>query len=416
MKRKALRVRSEGSIPPYVTEAESRKQHSDSPLCNSRQILLLVGWMALLLVGCKPQGTSQPEIPTELALYDRTGASVRVVNPEPLDFFVTVEAPTRWTLTASPETWLSVSPSEGNAGKQEVIVSISANEGGERKAQLTLSANGKRVSYTITQQQAAGHTGGSGEYGSETILGDVSLLEAPKLSGRSSAYYITHRVEQGQRVNFSVEYDVVYHHPIWVCYSADDYTCQRHTERSNAWSWDPFVPSQYEVTQSAFRGYDRGHIVASADRLYSKEANEQTFYYTNMSPQRHTLNTGVWQQLEKLVQEWARSGRLRDKLYVAKGGTLREGETLGVTVGGITVPRYYWMAILAQCGDHYQAIAFWVEHTRPAQVDRPRTVAISIDKLEERTGLDFFHNLPDNIETRVEAAHPTDDLSLWPGI
>ena len=35
MKRKALRVRSEGSIPTYVTEAESRKQHSDSPLCNS---------------------------------------------------------------------------------------------------------------------------------------------------------------------------------------------------------------------------------------------------------------------------------------------------------------------------------------------------------------------------------------------
>ena len=35
MKRKALRVRSEGSIPPYVTEAESPKQHSDSPLCNS---------------------------------------------------------------------------------------------------------------------------------------------------------------------------------------------------------------------------------------------------------------------------------------------------------------------------------------------------------------------------------------------
>ncbi len=35
MKRKALRVRSEGSMHPYVTEAEPRKQHSDSPLCNS---------------------------------------------------------------------------------------------------------------------------------------------------------------------------------------------------------------------------------------------------------------------------------------------------------------------------------------------------------------------------------------------
>lgn len=379
-------------------------------------MLLLVGWVALLLVGCKPQGTSQPELPTELALYDRTGASMRVVSAEPLDFFVTVEAPTRWTLTASPETWLSVSPSEGSAGKQEVIVSVSANEGGERKAQLTLSADGKSVTYAITQQQADGHTGGSGEYGSETILGDVSLLEAPKLSGRSSAYYITHRVEQGQRVNYSVEYDVVYHHPIWVCYSADEYTSQRRTGRSDAWSWDPFVPSQYEVTQRDFKGYDRGHIVASADRLYSEEANEQTFYYTNMSPQRRNLNTGVWLQLEQLVQGWARNSRLRDKLYVVKGGTLRECETIGVTVGGITVPRYYWMAILAQRGDHYQAIAFWADHTNPVQVDRPRTIAISIDQLEERTGLDFFHNLPDNIETRVEAAHPTDDLSLWPGI
>ena len=389
-----------------------------SPHCRRSypQMLLLVGWLAFLLVGCKPQGTSQPELPTELALYDRTGASVRVVSAEPLDFFVTVEAPTSWTLTASPDAWLSVSPSEGNAGKQEVIVSISANDGGERKAQLTLSANGKSVTYTITQQQTDGHTGGSGEYGSETILGDVSLLEAPKLSGRSSAYYITHRVEQGQRVNFSVEYDVVYHHPIWVCYSADEYTSQRRTGRSDAWSWDPFVPSQYEVTRSAFKGYDRGHIVASADRLYSEEANQQTFYYTNMSPQRRNLNTGVWLQLEQLVQGWARNSRLRDKLYVVKGGTLREGETLGVTVGGITVPRYYWMAILAQRGNHYQAIAFWTDHNNPAQVARPRTIAISIDQLEECTGLDFFHNLPDNIETRVEAAHPTDDLSLWPGI
>ena len=39
MKRKALRVRSEGSIPLYVTEAESRKQHSDSPLCNSLMLM-----------------------------------------------------------------------------------------------------------------------------------------------------------------------------------------------------------------------------------------------------------------------------------------------------------------------------------------------------------------------------------------
>ena len=51
MKRKALRVRSEGSIPPYVTEAEARKQHSDSPLCNSLrwQVAVIARIVSLIL-------------------------------------------------------------------------------------------------------------------------------------------------------------------------------------------------------------------------------------------------------------------------------------------------------------------------------------------------------------------------------
>ena len=54
MKRKALRVRSEGSIPPYVTEAESRKQHSDSPLCNSLKSVqpTLVTLLYVSVKGC----------------------------------------------------------------------------------------------------------------------------------------------------------------------------------------------------------------------------------------------------------------------------------------------------------------------------------------------------------------------------
>ena len=47
MKRKALRVRSEAHIPPYVTEVESRKQHSDSPLCNGLRLVYLDDLMPL---------------------------------------------------------------------------------------------------------------------------------------------------------------------------------------------------------------------------------------------------------------------------------------------------------------------------------------------------------------------------------
>ena len=51
MKRKALKVRPEGSIPTYVTEAEARKQHSDSPLCNSLhwQVAVIARVVSLIL-------------------------------------------------------------------------------------------------------------------------------------------------------------------------------------------------------------------------------------------------------------------------------------------------------------------------------------------------------------------------------
>ena len=81
MKRKALRGRSEDHIPPYVTEAESRKQHSDSPLCNSlsKTTLLALTLTASLLVSCgskrhrsSAESLEQSQHHSELAVRDAT--------------------------------------------------------------------------------------------------------------------------------------------------------------------------------------------------------------------------------------------------------------------------------------------------------------------------------------------------------
>ena len=81
MKRKALRVRSEAHIPPYVTEAESRKQHSDAPLCNSlsKTRLLALILTASLLVSCgskrhrsSAESLEQSQQHSELAVRDAT--------------------------------------------------------------------------------------------------------------------------------------------------------------------------------------------------------------------------------------------------------------------------------------------------------------------------------------------------------
>ncbi len=63
------------------------------------------------------------------------------------------------------------------------------------------------------------------------------------------------------------------------------------------------------------------------------------------------------------------------------------------------------MAILCKNSEGYKAIAFWVDHQTINHSNDPLSkYVISIDQLEQKTGIDFFCNLPDNIENKVEAA------------
>ena len=180
------------------------------------------------------------------------------------------------------------------------------------------------------------------------------------------------------------------------------------------------IPQQYS-TESMFRnsGYDRGHLVASHDRVYSREANMQTFYYSNMSPQLPNFNQKYWSKLEQQVQSWGRNKKFRDVLYVAKGGTIRDDQVEGTKVKGhIVVPKYYWMAMVVKKGDAYHGLAFWLEHKEWDMKTPMMTVALSIDELEKKLGIDLFHNFPDDIEKKFEAEDPSDPSmrAHWPGI
>lgn len=85
----------------------------------------------------------------------------------------------------------------------------------------------------------------------------------------------------------------------------------------------------------------------------------------------------------------------------------------GFTPKGLACPKYYFMAILAQKGDTYHAIGFWVEHKedwpKKPTADQLKACAVSIDDLEVNTGLDFFCNLPDVIEDEVESSCNVND-------
>lgn len=263
----------------------------------------------------------------------------------------------------------------------------------------------------------------------------VTSYEIPYLN--SANVYVDHYVEMDgkQVLNYALEWNAEKKHAAWVAFSFDETTCKDVVSRTDAWNVDPGLPVEMQTTEAQHKsdGYDKGHICASEDRVYSKEANEQTFFYSNISPQISSFNQGFWTTLEKQVQKWGRSiPTTYDKVYLAKGGTLNNllvkftgvvkaadglfptTDDDGFTPKGLACPKYYFMAILSEKGDAYHAIGFLVEHRedlpKSPTAEQLKSYAVSIDELEDVTGLDFFCNLPDVIEEEVESAY---NQSAW---
>lgn len=299
-----------------------------------------------------------------------------------------------------------------------------------------ITGNNVGIEYIVSSSQDRDLTE---NLNANVVSGDnvsVTSYEIPYLNSANT--YVDHYVEvEGKQVlNFALEWNAEKRHAAWVAFSFDEVTCQQNVKRQDQdpFMADPDLPVEMQVTDAEHRndGYDRGHLCASADRLYSREANDQTFYYSNISPQISSFNQGFWQELEAQVQKWGRAiPSTYDKVYVTKGGTvnqllydfigkIKSGDSLypttdenGFTAKGLACPKYYFMAILSEKEGNYHAIGFLVEHsenlTKNPKADELKKYAVSIDELEESTGLDFFCNLPDVIEEEVESTYNESD-------
>ena len=148
----------------------------------------------------------------------------------------------------------------------------------------------------------------------------VTDLCIPRLNEANQ--YVEHTVSYREQeiLNYALEWVGDKRHAAWVAFSFDSETSQKNVNRTDEWLPDPFIPTSPQESDHKSDGFDKGHLCASDDRSYNRTANEQTFYYTNISPQMTSFNGGYWVTFEKLVQTWARSGTY-DKLYVTKGGT-----------------------------------------------------------------------------------------------
>ena len=295
-----------------------------------------------------------------------------------------------------------------------------------------INGNNVTIEYVVTDQtEERPNDNVNANTGYDNV--SVTGYEIPHLNDQNvyADHYVT--MDGVQILNYALEWDNTKRHANWVAFTFDTTTSADNVKRTDAWSVDPKLPAEMQVQESDHKndGFDKGHLCASEDRVYLKEANEQTFYYSNMSPQLNDFNGGFWGKLEARVQTWGRSTAdgVYDKVYVTKGGTLNKllknfkGTTVnggtpttdanGFTIHGLACPEYYFIAVLSQKDDVFHAIAFLVPHkegmTRNPSSDELKEYVVSVDKLEEETGIDFFCNLPDVLENEVEAAYNLND-------
>ena len=204
---------------------------------------------------------------------------------------------------------------------------------------------------------------------------------------------------------YILKYNETYEQAEWVAYQLTATETLSLYERSNDFKEDPEVKTGSATNSDyANSGYDRGHLAPAADMGWSEITMQESFYFSNMSPQDPSFNRGIWKKLEELIRDWAVE---YDSLYVVTGPVLKTGlKTIGTNK--VAVPGYYYKVIYTYFNGAHNAIGFVLKNE--GSKDALNSHAVSIDSVENFTGINFFPNLPDDVESKIESTTCT---SCW---
>ncbi|NOQ35921.1 MAG: DNA/RNA non-specific endonuclease [Methylococcaceae bacterium] len=210
---------------------------------------------------------------------------------------------------------------------------------------------------------------------------------------------------------FLVGYSDMRGNPLWVSYKIKPVPKNaKRLKRPSRFNKD--WRSFNKVTHDDYlrSGYDRGHMAPNyaISRLYGKQAQLETFTMTNITPQKPKLNRKLWQRLE--AAEIGHFTKLADEIWVTTGTVFTGDKKYLKNGSNVEIPdAFYKVYAMKPKKGEVKLLAFLM----PQKVKGNESLAkfvVSIDKIEELTGLDFFHELDDKIEDKLEA---TVDTKSW---
>lgn len=371
---------------------------------------------AVLIVSCDPIGVKKN---SELSLtlnQESAGKDAGKVS-------VVVRADGAWSLEldfGGDEAWAELSHSVGTGYKSNIKLSYDANKtGASRSVYVIVSTDNDAAEVRFTQTaDGAGPDGGTADATS------CGWMELPETKTGDGLLWGWHNMTLNGKTmrNYSFYFSAAHYLSYWVAYPLNSSLMGGSGMRDKNFYFDPLLPNsmQADLTFSYRGNYDRGHQLPARDRSASVASNTQTFYATNMTPQRSQFNQKIWQRLEARVQSWASSiNPSTDTLYVVTGCTVKGSTQSTTDCAGkkMTIPTAYYKAILRYTrSSGYAGCAIWLDHdTDPYRTVDERDM-MSIAALEEKLGIDLFVNLPAKVgdakAAEIEAKAPT--VNTWP--
>lgn len=209
-----------------------------------------------------------------------------------------------------------------------------------------------------------------------------------------------------RRAGYTASYNKTTKLPNWVAWHLTADRTTGPAKRSGVdFQADMDVPApRAEDSDYYGSGYDRGHMCPAADNKYSEKAMEESFLFTNMCPQNGNLNRGDWNEMEQACRRWAKE---YGGVYIVCGPILYKGKHKTIGKNKVVVPEAFFKVVL-RTGPDAKAIGFIYKNE---EGNRPKGDYVNtVDQVERITGIDFFPSLPDDVETKVEAAA---DIADW---
>lgn len=198
----------------------------------------------------------------------------------------------------------------------------------------------------------------------------------------------------------------------WVSYYATRETAHSANVTRGEFAEDPDIDERFRSDEDDYDEpiFDRGHLAPSAAIDFSREANDETFFYSNMTAQLPGFNrnvfgrTGVWGAIEDRNRALLANDR-SELLIIA--GTFFEGD-FEIIGDGVGVPTRFFKIVFDPV--EVSAIAYWMPQDEDTR-DRIATYVRTIDFIEDQTGFDFLMALDTDVAAVVESA--VADVDEW---